>query len=167
MYDPNKDQYPPNQKAITMPELIGMIRRKLRDFPELNRLTEGYESKDEDIEQAIRLAFSYANNTPPLILQQFTYAMPMPLHLLLDLVIVEIIQSLVMFHIRNGLTANDGNLTFTTDKSEKWLMYLNLLKNDVQARFNNYKISRNMEEGMGGSVSSEYAILAGSLLLNL
>jgi hypothetical protein len=167
MYDPANDVMPPFQKEITIPQLIAIIRRKLRDFEDLNRLTKGVESKDEDILQAIRLAFSYANNTPPLIIQQFTYQSPMPLHLLIDLVIVEIVKSLIFYHIRNGLTANDGNLTFTTDKSDKWLMYLNMLKNDVESKFTSYKIARNMEEGMGGSLPSEYAILSGSLLYTL
>jgi hypothetical protein len=164
MYNPANDVQAPGQRNITITELIEMIRRKTRDFKELNRLTTEVESNDKDIEQAIRLAFSYANNCPPLLMAQFTYSNPPPLHLLIDLAIVEIVQSLIFFHIRNSLTANDGNITFTTDKSEKWLMYLNLLKNDVTARFADYKRSRNMEEGMGGSLSSEYSILGGSLI---
>lgn len=58
MYNPSNDLQAPGQKSITITELIEMIRRKTRDFKELNRLIEGVESNDKDIEQAIRLAFS-------------------------------------------------------------------------------------------------------------
>ena len=48
-------------------QLIAMVRTKMRDFPELNRLIEGQETSDREIAFAIVETVDDFNNTPTLI----------------------------------------------------------------------------------------------------
>ena len=47
--------------------VIGLVRAKLRDYPELNRLIEGRETSDREIAFAIMETIDDFNTTPPLI----------------------------------------------------------------------------------------------------
>lgn len=48
-------------------EFIERIRRRLRDYPELNRLIEGKEFSSSDIEEAMVEALQEYNSSPPLL----------------------------------------------------------------------------------------------------
>jgi len=158
---PEQNFMPPGQNQIKDIELFAMIRRKLRDFPALNRLTDGEENSDEDIKLAINQCFSDFNNTPPLI-KRYTFNDPPPLHLLIDGTICFLLESLIMILIRNALVFNDGGITISNDKADKWQMYLNYLKGQYEAKKLEFKKSANIELGMGYSVSSEYVLISDS-----
>jgi hypothetical protein len=153
--DPNKNLFPSAQRQITLTQLYSMIRRRMRDLPELNRLTVGNENSDEDIQLAIDLAFSKINNTPPFI-QVYTYDNPPPLNILIDYVVYLLLESVIQVHIRNNLMFNDSGITVNSDKSEKWMAFLQYLKQSVTQELLEFKKSSNIENSFGYSVSLLY-----------
>jgi hypothetical protein len=56
---------PPGTREITISQFAEKIRRFMRDNPYLNRLTDGYESSEEDIYDALEDALDDFNHTPP------------------------------------------------------------------------------------------------------
>lgn len=161
--DVNRNLVPYGQKAITVTDLCSRIRRYMRDAPQLNRLIKGVENSNEDIMLAIDMTFSDFNNTPPPI-GRFDFDHPPPFHLLMIGIIIHLLQSKGLLESRNSLNFNDGGISLGADKDQRTQSWLNRFVNNYELGRDKFKISKNIEEAWGNSLSSEYILINNSNL---
>lgn len=149
----------PGARVITIPQFIDKIRRFMRDNPYLNRLTDGYESSDDDIVDAIVDAIDDFNQTPPFI-SSFNMSNPPPLSLLKRGVVICLLESLGLLDTRNSLQYADGGLNVNIDKTGAIQSWIQLFTNKYEEKKIRWKTSVNIENAQGlASISSEYILV--------
>ena len=149
---------PYSQKRITLSELVAKIRRFMRDRAVLNRLIAGQESSDEDIMLAIDLCISDFNHTPPPI-GKFDFTSPPPLYLLMYGSVVKLLESKGLLESRNALPFNDGGISFAATQDQRTQSWLAHFSNKFETDKLKWKVSKNIEDSWGVSLSSEYIIV--------
>lgn len=140
--------------------IVNLIRGKLRDYPELNRLTDGEESSNRQLAQAIALALDDFNSTPPLI-QNYSISDFPSISLLVDMAIVQVLESLGYLLTRNNLSWRDGDVVISSnDKGPQLMQWAAMLRNNTEVKKRQLKIAINISGALDGThVSSEYAFL--------
>lgn len=157
---------PPGVKVITIPEFIDYIRRFMRDNPFLNRLTDGYESSDEDIMDAIEDAIDDFNQTPPFI-STYNLRNPPPKSMLKRGVVICLLESLGLLDTRNSLQYSDGGLNVNIDKTPAIQSWIQLFTNKYEEKKIRWKTACNIEGGLGqGGLSSEYTLVNSQALMD-
>jgi hypothetical protein len=144
-------------------DLIQLVRSKLRDFPELNRLIAGYESSDKQIALAMLEALDDWNTTPPLIDSVSLSSFP-SVSLLINGTIIHLIESIGLLQTRNHMTYSDGQgiQVSVSDKTPMLMQWLNLFKSQYERKKTQLKQAINLRDALNGSgVSSEYALING------
>jgi hypothetical protein len=150
-----------------MNEMVGMIRLYLRDFAELNRLTQGEETSDRMIAWAIVDALDDWNSTPPFIgtasLQNFPST-----SLLREGATIRVLESVGLLQTRNQLDYVDGGISVqVSNKAPLLLQWISMLRGSYENKKSRMKASMNIEMGMAGSGTfSEYLTING-LYVNL
>ena len=86
---------------------INLVRAKMRDFPELNRLIAGQETSDRMIALAAMEAIDDYNTTPPLLGAVGFDNFP-SISLLVNGTIICILESVGILQVRNHLSYTDG-----------------------------------------------------------
>ena len=67
-----------SQEQQSLQRFVNQVRMYLRDFPELNRLVDGYESSDRMLAWAVIDALDDFNNTPPAYRRVHRIGLPLP-----------------------------------------------------------------------------------------
>lgn len=166
--DPNSNALSPEasvKKGLPkeLVHTIALIRSKLRDFPELNRLIEGRETSDREIAFAIMECIDDFNMTPPL-LGTFTLAAFPSISLLINGSIINIITSVGLLQTRNHMSYSDGQgiQVSVSDKGPQLMNWMNLFKQDYEQKKFRLKQAINLGNALNGSgVPSEYAYING------
>lgn len=152
----------PRIQRIT--DVIALVRAKMRDYPELNRLTDGVESSDRDIAMALMLSIDKYNNTPPLLPAVGVLDHP-SLSLLVDGAIIELLTSNGLLQTRNQMSYSDGQgvQVGISDKTPQIMQWLNMFSGGYEQRLYKLKISRNLANALGSQIGipSEYALING------
>jgi hypothetical protein len=157
---------PPGAKGITLVQFIQKIRKFMRDSPYLNRLTEGYESSDEDILEALEDAIDDFNQTPPFI-GKFNLSNPPPWSILKRGVVICLLESVGLLTTRNSLPFSDGGIQVQTNKAPELISWLQIFRNIYEEKKIRYKTSVNIENAFGvGAVSSEYTLVNTQALID-
>lgn len=147
-----------------MNEMVAYIRLFLRDFPELNRLTAGYENSPRMIAWAIVDALDDWNSTPPFLGNISIEAFPSR-SLLARGAVISLLESVGMLQTRNYLTFSDGGITVTVAKPQLILQWLSMFKASYEDKKRRFKASQNIELAMDGAGTfSEYFIINGIYL---
>ena len=144
-------------------QLVSMIRAKLRDFPELNRLIEGKETSDREIALALMEAIDDFNTTPPLIETYTLDNFPSP-SLLVRGALINIVESVGLLQTRNQMTYSDGQgvQVSVSDKTPMLIQWLTLFMNQYEQKKNRLKKALNLKGALNGTgSSSEYSYLDG------
>ena len=144
-------------------QLIAMVRTKLRDFPELNRLIEGKETSDREIALALVEAVDDFNNTPPLIEAYNLENFPSP-SLLIRGALINILESVGLLQTRNQMSYSDGQgiQVSISDKAPMLMQWLTLFMNQYEQKKLRLKKALNLKGALNGSaVPSEYSYLDG------
>ena len=76
------------QEILARDNLVQLVRRRMRDYPELNTTIEGVENDDIFIEDAIDYVMSYVTEVPPYL--GVLSISQIPEYLLLDGVVAEL-----------------------------------------------------------------------------
>jgi hypothetical protein len=154
----------PNASA-RMNEMIAYVRTFLRDFPELNRLTQGYENSPRMIAWAIIDALDDWNSTPPFIGTATIESFPSK-SLLCRGATIALLESVGLLQTRNQLTFSDGGISVSvSDKAPLIMNWLQLFKQSYEDKKSRFKSSANVEMAMDGSGTfSEYFIINGIYL---
>lgn len=143
--------------------LVKLIRAKLRDYPELNRLVSGRETSDREIAFAIMETIDDFNNTPPLIECFSLDNFPSP-SLLIRGSLINILESVALLQTRNQMTYSDGQgvQVGTSDKAPMLMSWINLFSQQYESKKVRLKQALNLRGALNGSgVPSEYAAISG------
>lgn len=151
------------KKTLVM-DYVNLVRAKLRDYAELNRLVAGRESSDRDIAVALMLALDDWNMTPPLIAAEQLSSFPAKA-LLVDGVIIQLLQSIGLLQTRNHMQYSDGQgvQVSTSDKAPQIMSWLNMFTSSYEQRKFRFKQAKNLADALGNSrgVASEYIDING------
>lgn len=143
--------------------VIALVRAKLRDYPELNRLIEGRETSDREIAFAIMETIDDFNTTPPLIESCTLESFPST-SLLIRGTIVNVIESVGLLQTRNQMSYSDGQgvQVSVSDKAPMLLQWISLFTNQYEQKKVKLKKALNLQGALNGSaVSSEYVYVHG------
>jgi hypothetical protein len=139
------------------------VRMMLRDFPELNRLTEGYDHSPRHVYWAILATLSDWASTPPFIGQDLNMILNHGWDALFCRgVVIELLQSLGILHTRNYLAYSDGGVNVQTENPQLLQSWLQMFKNEYEQKKLRCLVALNIENALGtGShgVHSEYAFV--------
>jgi len=151
-----------------MNEMIAYVRLYMRDFPELNRLTAGYENSPRMIAWAIADALDDWNTTPPFIGAASIESFPSQ-SLLCRGAVINLLESVGMLQMRNQLTFSDGGITVSVnDKAPMIMQWVSMMKASYEDKKVRMKSSMNVEMAMDGTGHhSEYSIVNGMYLNGL
>jgi len=144
-------------------DAITLIRAKLRDYPELNRLVAGQENSDRQIAFAVMYCVDDWNCTPPLI-EDTTLASFPSMALLIDGSIVQVLQSVGLLQMRNHMRYSDGQgmQVSTSDKAPQLMGWANLFSQGYEAKKMRLKRALNLQGSLNGSgLPSEYTYING------
>jgi hypothetical protein len=142
---------------------IALIRAKLRDFPELNRLIEGRETSDREIAFAIMEAIDDFNNSPPLIGQYSLENFP-SISLLIRGSIINVLESVGLLQTRNQMSYSDGQgvQVGVSDKTPMIMNWISLYTNQYEQKKFRLKQAINLGNAMNSSgIPSEYQYVNG------
>ena len=143
--------------------VIALVRAKLRDYPELNRLIEGRETSDREIAFAIMETIDDFNTSPPLI-ESFTLESFPSTSLLIRGTIVNIMESVGLLQTRNQMSYSDGQgiQVSVSDKAPMLMQWISLFANQYEQKKLRLKKALNLSGALNGSgVSSEYVYVHG------
>ncbi len=143
--------------------VIALVRAKLRDYPELNRLIEGRETSDREIAFAIMETIDDFNTTPPLI-QNFNLESFPSTSLLIRGTIINVIESVGLLQTRNQMSYSDGQgvQVSVSDKAPMLLQWISLFTNQYEQKKLRLKKAINFNGALNGSgVASEYIFVNG------
>tara|TARA_Y100001938_G_C7915322_1_gene341671 strand:- start:197 stop:667 length:471 start_codon:yes stop_codon:yes gene_type:complete len=144
----------------TMSQFISEIRGYVRDFPELNRLISGEESSDRMVEYCTCLAIDEWNTTPPLSnvgISDFPSRF-----ILLQLTLCHLLTSVGILKSRNRFAYSDGGFSVETEgQDDRYVRWIQLIRSQLEPKILRLKIAKNISEGYGASVGSEYGWIHG------
>jgi hypothetical protein len=151
--------------SARMNEMIAYVRLYLRDFPELNRLTQGYEHSPRMIAWAIVDALDDWNATPPFIGTIGIENFPSK-SLLCRGATIALLESVGLLQTRNQLNFSDGGISVSvSDKAPLIMSWLQMFKQSYEDKKTRFKSSANVEMAMDGAGTfSEYFIINGIYL---
>ncbi len=144
-------------------DLITLVRAKLRDYPELNRLVAGQETSDRQMAFAVLYCIDDWNCTPPLLDHVTLDSFP-SVALLLDGTIVQVLQSVGLLQLRNHMRYSDGQgvQVSTSDKAPQLMAWSNLFSQGYEAKKLRLKRALNLQGSLNGSgLPSEYTYVNG------
>ena len=144
-------------------DLIQLVRAKLRDYPELNRLIAGHESSDKQIALAMLEVVDDWNTTPPLLDAVSLEGFPST-SLLITGTLIRLIESIGLLQTRNNMTYSDGQgvQVSVSDKAPMLMQWMNLFSSQYERKKVQLKQALNMQGALNGrGVPSEYAIING------
>ena len=144
-------------------DTIVLVRAKMRDYPELNRLIEGHETSDREIAFAIVEAIDDFNTTPPLISPSTLENFP-SMSLLIRGTIINILESIGLLQTRNHMQYSDGQgvSVSVSDKGPQLANWINMFARTYEQKKFRLKQAINLGSALNGSgVSSEYVLVNG------
>lgn len=148
-----------------MNEMIAYVRLYMRDFPELNRLTLGYESSPRMIAWAVIDALDDWNSTPPFLGNAGLENHPST-NLLCRGTMLALIESVAMLQMRNQLNFTDGGISVSVnDKAPMLMQWLSMMRGQYEDKKARFKSSMNVEMAfIGAGHFSEYWAVNGNYL---
>jgi len=148
--------------------MIAYVRQYMRDYPELNRLTQGYESSPRMIAWAIVDALDDWNTTPPFLGTTTIDNFPSK-HLLCRAAAISLLESIAMLQMRNHISFSDGGISVSVnDKAPMIMQWVSMLKSGYEDKKVRMKSSMNVEAAMDGiGATSEYFVINGVYLNGL
>lgn len=150
-------------KVATIRSYIQLVRSKLRDYPELNRLIEGVETSDRQIAAALFETLEDYNSTPPLIAPAALQGFPSS-DLLVNGTICAVLESVGILQTRNQMNYTDGQTQVSVnDKTPLLMSWINIFRNRYESKKKGLKMAINLQTALGNptGVSSEYLHLDG------
>ena len=150
---------------LTIRSLIQIVRAKLRDYENLNRLVNGRENSNRQIAAAMYLAVNDWNAAPPLI-DPITLTSHPSKVLLVDGTIIQLYWSLAALQTRNHMNYSDaqGTRVGVSDKAPQLMQ----LMGQLQGRYDQQKFQLKQAINLNGAldgigIDSEYGAVNGAL----
>ena len=167
--DPKRPETIPSGPAASFDEgfrktilvLTGLVRTKLRDHEELNRLVAGRESSDRQIAFALMETVDDWNSTPPLIETVTLEGFP-HVACLINGAVGRILRSVALLQVRNHMSYSDGQgvRTSSSDKGPLLQQWATMFLQEYEQKKQRLKMAMNLAGAMNGTgISSEYRYL--------
>ena len=146
-----------NDPLIT--QLAEYSRRFLRDYPELNRLTAGYDHSPRLLKWAVIDTLSDWMSTPPFIGQNLQMVIERGfVSVFCRGVAITALESLGILHLRNHISYSDGGVNVQTENPQLIASWLEMMKSEYERKKQRILIAMNIENVLGpmiGGVHSE------------
>jgi len=133
-------------------------RRFMRDYPELNRLTAGYDHSPRHLQWAVMDTLSDWSSTPPFLGQDLGAIVERGfISVFTRGVVITALESLGILHLRNHISYSDGGVNVQTENPQLIQSWLSMMKNEYERKKQRILIALNIENalGYGGGVHSE------------
>jgi hypothetical protein len=141
-------------------QLAEYARQFLRDYPELNRLTAGYDHSQRTLKWAVMDTLSDWAATPPFIGQSIDLIMQRNLYsVFIKGVVICAMTSLGLLHLRNHLSYSDGGVNVQIENPQLIQSWLAMMKSEYEEKKQRILIALNIENAMNPGISglqSEY-----------
>ena len=141
-------------------QLAEYARQYLRDYPELNRLTNGYDHSPRTLKWAIMDTLSDWASTPPFIGQDLSLIINRNLvSVFMRGVVIVAMESLGILHLRNHLSYSDGGVNVQIENPQLIQSWLGMMKSEYEAKKQRILIALNIENALSpttGGLQSEY-----------
>ena len=139
--------------------LAEYARMYLRDYPELNRLTKGYDHSPRHAKWAVIDTLSDWASTPPFIGQNIDLILQRNwTSLFCRGVAINLLESLGILHMRNYLAYSDGGVNVQTENPQMIQAWLGMMKSEYEQKKQRALIALNIEISLGtqaGGLHSE------------
>lgn len=140
-------------------QLAAYARRFMRDYPELNRLTAGYDHSPRHLKWAVVDTLSDWMSTPPFIGQNLQMIVERGfVSLFCRGVVITALESLGILHLRNHISYSDGGVNVQTENPQLIQSWLQMMKSEYEGKKERVLIAMNIENMLGttiGGVHSE------------
>ena len=150
----------PNVDDPLIEQLAEYTRVRLRDYPELNRLTEGFDHSLRHLKWAVVDTLSDWAQTPPFIGHDLGTILERGwISLFTKGVAITVLESLSILHMRNYLAYSDGGINVQTENPQMIMSWLQMAKSEYEQKKQRLFIAMNLENALGtstGGVHSEY-----------
>jgi hypothetical protein len=125
------------------------VRFFMRDYPELNRLTDGYDHSPRHIRWAVLDTVSDWSSTPPFIGQNLNLIIERNwLSLFCRGVVINLLESLGILHLRNHLAYSDGGVNVQTENPQLLQAWLQMMKSEYENKRQRLLIALNIENAL-------------------
>ena len=154
---------PPDINDPAINKISEYVRFFLRDYPELNRLTDGYDHSPRHIRWAVLDTLSDWASTPPFIGQNLSLIISRNwVSIFCRGVVINLLESLGILHLRNHLAYSDGGVNVQTENPQMIQAWLQMMKSEYEQKRQRLLIALNIENAMstasGGLHSELYFI---------
>jgi hypothetical protein len=158
---PGNDLTPSPRPDLNDPIIVKMVadvRESLRDYPELNRLTHGFDHSDRHIFWAILDTLGDWVSTPPFIGITLTSIVEKGWWSIFRRgVIIALLESLGILHMRNFLAYSDGGMNVQTEDPRMIQAWLSAAKNEYEQKKTRALIAANLSDALElPGIHSEY-----------
>jgi len=147
----------PDFNDPNMQKLVEHVRFYMRDYAELNRLTDGVDHSPRHIFWAILDTISDWASTPPFVAGNLDAIISHGwISIFIRGVVISLLESLGILHLRNFLSYSDGGINVQTENPQMIQAWLTMFKNEYEQKKQRTLIAWNIEAMMGeGGVHSE------------
>ena len=145
-----------NDPLIT--QLAEYARRFMRDYPELNRLTAGYDHSPRHLKWAVVDTMSDWMSTPPFIGQDFSMIIERGfVSVFCRGVVITALESLGILHLRNHISYSDGGVNVQTENPQLIASWLQMMKSEYEQKKNRVLVAMNIEGALGPMISGVHS----------
>ena len=149
--------------ALDDPRIVWMseyARRLMRDYPELNRLTEGYDHSPRHLKWSVFDTLSDWASTPPFIGQNLSLIFDRGFyHVFAQGVVINALSSLGILHMRNHLSYSDGGVNVQTENPQLIQSWLSMARSEYEQKKQRILIALNIENALNPSLSGVHSEL--------
>jgi len=154
---------PPQIDDPDVTKIAEYVRFFMRDYPELNRLTDGYDHNIRHVKWAILDTLSDWSSTPPFLGQNLQLIIARNwISVFVRGVVINLLESIGILHLRNHLAYSDGGVNVQTENPQMIQSWLTMFKSTYEQKRQRLLIALNIEnllsQGVGGVHSELYFI---------
>ena len=151
---------PPALNDPNINKLAEYVRFFMRDYPELNRLTDGYDHSPRHIRWAVLDTLSDWASTPPFIgIGLGTILQRNWVSIFCRGVVINLLESLGILHLRNHLAYSDGGVNVQTENPQMIQAWLQMMKSEYEGKRSRLFIAANIENALSLSSSGLHSEL--------
>jgi hypothetical protein len=151
---------PPDINDPAINKIAEYVRFFMRDYAELNRLTEGYDHSPRHIRWAVLDTLSDWASTPPFIGQNLNLIIQRNwISIFCRGVVINLLESLGILHMRNHLAYSDGGVNVQTENPQMIRAWLQMMKSEYEQKRQRLLIALNIENALStgsAGLQSEY-----------
>jgi hypothetical protein len=132
--------------------LAAYAREFMRDHPELNRLTAGYDHSPRLLKWAVLDTLSDWSSTPPFLGQDLSLVVERNfVSIFTRGVVITALESLGILHMRNHLSYSDGGVNVQTENPQMIQAWLQMMKGEYENKKQRALIALNIENALSTS----------------